>query len=398
MSRILFALVAAALAAAPLAAQTRITPGETVSGTLEQGDRRMDGAYYDAYVIRGRPGATVVVRMRSEDFDTYLFGGYPSGGGWVDDDENDDFGDGTDSRLVVRLRDDGTYHLRAAAFDEDEEGEYELEVSTVTGEVRASPLRVGQTVQGELTDDDYQGQDGVEDHYVLRGRPGDQVTVFAESDDFDTYLEFGEWEDGELDGTASDDDGGRGTNSRMVAEFGDERRYHVVVRSFDGDETGAYTLRVVEGAVPGDEDDEEEWDEEEEATDGEEEEWEDEAEEDEREEDEEWLEADTMMVDSAVWTEATLVDTIMWTETMGVDTVVWTEISGPDSATAWTDSVPWPDTTAALTVRSGGAAEALLRSGDPEDEEGGYRREFAYRARAVSGWPFPSPRTRWTRT
>ncbi|HEY0015332.1 MAG TPA: hypothetical protein VGC13_03410 [Longimicrobium sp.] len=263
------AALAALLAAAPLAAQTPIAPGQTVTGTLEEGDAQTeDGALYDAYVIRGRPGDRVVVRMRSADFDTYLHWGRERGGGWMDEEENDDAGEGTDSRLVLRLGGDGEYELRAAAFEEDEEGEYELQVTSIAGEVQASRLRMGQSVRGELGDGDYEGEAGLEDHYRIEGAPGSQITVYAESDDFDTYLEFGTWGGGELDMTSDDDDGGQGTNSEMVAEFGDDGVHHVVVRSFSGDEAGAYTLRVVEGAVSdewdddGDDGDDEDYDEE----------------------------------------------------------------------------------------------------------------------------------------
>lgn len=242
-------VVASVVAAAPLPAQTRIGAGETVTGTLEQGDRQMeDGAFYDAYVIRGRPGETLLVRMTSDDFDTYLHWGREEDGEWEEEDGNDDSGDGTDSRLVVHLLDDGEYELRAAGFDGDEEGEYELRVVAM-GQPSAGRIRVGETVRGELDESDHEGADGYEDHYVITGVPGTRLTVFAEADDFDTYVAFGAWRDGALDVEEEDDDGGQGTNSRMVAELGDEREYHVVVRSFSGDETGAYTLRVAEGAV-----------------------------------------------------------------------------------------------------------------------------------------------------
>lgn len=250
----------AALAAAPLAAQTPITPGQTVTGTLREGDRQLeDGAYYDAYVIRGRPGEAVVVRMTSEDFDTYLYWGYEDDDGeWVDEDENDDFGDGTDSRLVVRLDDDGAYELRAAGFDEDQEGTYELRVSPA-GEPRPMPLRVGQVVQGELSESDHDGEEGYEDHYVIRGRPGTVATIDAGSDDFDTYLRFGVWRDGELDDDEEDDDGGQGTNSQMVVEFENDTEYRVIVHAFDGEGSGAYTLRVREGDVSDPDDDGDDW-------------------------------------------------------------------------------------------------------------------------------------------
>jgi hypothetical protein len=252
------ATLAALVAAAPVAAQTPITPGQTVTGTLEDGDRQMeDGAYYDAYVIRGRPGDRVVVRMTSDDFDTYLHWGYEDADGdWRDEDENDDAGDGTDSRLVVQLDGDGAYELRAAGFDEGEEGAYELRVSP-TSAPRPVPVRIGQTIEGELADGDAEGEEGYEDHYVIRGRPGTVATLDVESGDFDTYVLFGAWRDGELEDEDEDDDGGQETNSQLVVEFEEEAEYHIVVRAFDGEGGGRYTLRVTEGDVSGEWDDEE---------------------------------------------------------------------------------------------------------------------------------------------
>jgi 3'-phosphoadenosine 5'-phosphosulfate sulfotransferase len=255
--------VAAALAAVPLTAQTTIGVGETVTGRLEEGDRQMeDGAYYDAYVIRGRPGETLVVRMTSEDFDTYLGWGRGSGDDWEEEAENDDSGDGTNSRLVVRLTDEGDYELRAAAFEEDQEGEYELRVVALSAPTPGR-IRAGETIQGELNENDHEGGNGYEDHYVITGAPGSQITIFAESDELDTFLEFGPVRDGQVDPTASDDDGGRGTNSELVAEFAENGVHHIVVRSFSGEEMGAYTLRVVQGSASenwnDDDPDDEEW-------------------------------------------------------------------------------------------------------------------------------------------
>jgi 3'-phosphoadenosine 5'-phosphosulfate sulfotransferase len=259
------AVLAAVLASAPLAAQQPLSPGQTVTGTLDGGDPRMeDGAYYDAYVIRGRPGDRLVVRMSSEDFDTYLHWGYEDDGDWVDEGENDDSGDGTDSRLVIQLDRDGEYELRAAGFDEDEEGEYELRVSSMGQPPRPVPLRPGDVAAGELADGDWEGAEGREYHYVVRGAPGLQVTVLAESDDFDTYLRFGVWRDGELDVQAEDDDGGGGTDALLLAEIGEDAEYHIVVSAFAGEGMGEYRLAVLEGDQTdefADSDDDEEWDE-----------------------------------------------------------------------------------------------------------------------------------------
>jgi hypothetical protein len=245
-----FLIAAAGLAAAPLAAQTPLRVGETVTGSLDAGDPRLEsGAPYDAYVIRGRPGDRVLVRMRSEAFDTYLRWGYPQEDGtWYEEAGNDDGGEGTDSRLMVTLGDEGRYQLRAGAFGEEDAGAYELELSAPVAP-RAGRVGVGEPAQGELTESDYEGDNGFEDHYVLAGSPGDVVTLFAESDEFDTHVAVGRMEGGAFTETASDDDGGVGTNAQLVVEMGDASEVYVVVRAFSGESAGPYTLRVEQGAV-----------------------------------------------------------------------------------------------------------------------------------------------------
>jgi 3'-phosphoadenosine 5'-phosphosulfate sulfotransferase len=321
-------LLAATLTAAPLAAQQSISAGQSVESTLDVNDPRMeDGAYYEAFVIRGRPGENLLVRMRSDEFDTYLYWGRGRGDDWEEESSNDDHGEGTDSRLVVRLDDSGEYQLRAAGFDEEEVGEFTLQVSALSGEVNAERLRVGQTVQGELSEDDFEGPEGVEDHYVIQGRPGAQITVYAESDDFDTYLQFGTWAGGELDVTAQDDDGAEGTNSEMQAEFGADGVHHVVVRSFSGEETGDYILRVVEGAV------QDEWD-------------------DDGEGDEEWVDEDEEDSDGEA-------------EELAV--------SAEDFSGTSAHIVP---------VRGGERISEVLGGGDARDGDGIYYQQFTYQARA----------------
>lgn len=321
------ATLAALAAAAPLAAQTPLHAGETVTGTLQEGDRQMeeDGAYYDAYLIRGRPGETLLVRMTSDDFDTRLHWGRGDGADWEEEAQNDDSGDGTDSRLVVRLGRDGEYQLRAAGFDEDASGEYVLRVTAMRAPAPGR-IRVGQTIQGELNENDYEGQNGYEDHYAIAGARGSQVTIFAESDELDTYLEFGPVRDGQVDATASDDDGGRGTNSELVAEFAGNGVHHVVVRSFSGEEMGAYTLRVLEGSAS------ENWN-------------------DDEPDDEGWVDEDSAVADT-----------------------IWEEVEDDADFSGIGHTI--------VPVRAGEAMEGELNEGDAQDGDGIYYEQFTYQGRA----------------
>src|SRR5687767_11418900 len=110
-------LAAASLPAVPLAAQpTSVAPGQTVAGRLEPGDPRLEhGQFYDAYVIRGRPGDRVVVRMRSADVGTHLE--------WVLGGAPEHFatepltGEGSRLRMLVTLGPEGAHELRAATRD-----------------------------------------------------------------------------------------------------------------------------------------------------------------------------------------------------------------------------------------------------------------------------------------
>lgn len=250
-ARLLSAAAAAALAAAPLAAQTPVRVGEAVAGSLVPGDARTEhGPHYDAYVIRGTPGERVVVRMTSDDFITYLYGGHQRGGEWVEEDANSGPAD-TGSRLAVHLGADGAYLVRAAAFFSGDGGAYQLRV-TPADPAAAVPVHPGQTVQGALAAGDHEGESGgLEDHYVIRGTPGGLATVMAESREFDAYLELRGWEDGRMEMLDSDDDSGVRTDAVMLLRFDDDAEYRIVVGSFDGTGTGRYTLRIVEGHVEG---------------------------------------------------------------------------------------------------------------------------------------------------
>jgi hypothetical protein len=252
LARAAVLLALAAPAAIPLAAQTPIAPGQTVAGTLDESDPRSDqGVHYDTYVIRGRPGDRVVVQMSSPHFDAYLRWGLETeGGDWMEHAANDDGGDGTDARLVVTLGGPGELELRATGYSEGELGEYELRV-TAAAPLARTRIRVGETVRGELNDSDAPGERGVEDHFILRGEPGSTFTAHLESGDFDPYLLFGAWEDGELLPITADDDGGEGIDARLVGEFGEASEYSLVVRSFFGEGRGTYTLRLEAGGTPG---------------------------------------------------------------------------------------------------------------------------------------------------
>ena len=255
-TRIALVLAAASLASAPLAAQQTLTAGQTVAGSLDSGDgTTADGQHYDVYRIRGRPGTRMIVTMHSTDFDPYLRWGSPAGSAWQEELSDDDGGPGLDARLAIVLGSGGQYELRASSLHPEQVGLYELRVTEPGPPPPATSLRVGQTVEGELTESDYEGDDGYEDRYAIRGAPAEIITLSLKSAAFDPFLRFGVMEGGELMNVTEDDDGGPGFNAEMVVQLTSAGVHHVVVRALNGGAAGAYTLRVLEGNVPEGDDD-----------------------------------------------------------------------------------------------------------------------------------------------
>ena len=229
----LLPLAAAALTAGTAQAQRPIAPGEITRGSLTRSDPRMDdGTYYDEYTFSGRRGETVIVRMESDDFDTFLYLGTMRRGTFRDVASDDDGGDGTDSRIEVELPEDGTYVIYASSLHEDT-GPYTL---TLTGGRRTSggydaprpvrpgrernggPIRAGRPAQGYLTASDPTLDGGEPFHlYTYSGRRGERVTIDLRSTDFDSYLVLGTagGRHGVGNALARDDDGGGNRNSRI---------------------------------------------------------------------------------------------------------------------------------------------------------------------------------------
>ena len=123
--------------------------GEAVSGALAGGDDTLDtGEYVDNYRFSGRRGQRVAVNLTSSAFDAYTMVITPSGEQF----DNDDGDDGTDSRQVLVLPEDGTYQVQLTSYRPGETGSYRFSVETagepprqaaVAGGARVFALMVG---------------------------------------------------------------------------------------------------------------------------------------------------------------------------------------------------------------------------------------------------------------
>jgi hypothetical protein len=244
-SHLLAGTLACLLATVPVAGQAiQIAPGQEVRGELDRGDPvSSDGSYHDVYLLQGRAGDRVEISM-SADFDTYLWIGQSNGSGFDALETDDDGGAGTDSRLDITLPADGIYQILANSLSAGTTGPYALRVGT-PGSVSIPSIRAGETRTGRLDAGDGRLGDGSYfDLFAYEGRAGETLEIDLGSDDFDTHLAVGRSGSGGWTVIDSDDDGGAGTDSRLVLTLDRDGEYLIRANAFSEGSAGAYALRV----------------------------------------------------------------------------------------------------------------------------------------------------------
>jgi hypothetical protein len=251
---LLLALPAEAQTRAPRPAQVLALGGEA-SGELSPIDnQRASGKYEDVYLIRGRRGERVDLRLNADDFDPYLLVTGP--GGFQLSNDDDRRGDTLHSRLVFELPADGEYRVSATSFAPGAMGAYRLLAARAGGGDEldrmqaAAPIARNAALSGRLHEGDLRlGGSKFQDRYLLAGRRGQRIRIGLESDDFDTFLML-EGPDGTT--ITSDDiteNGRTSTNSRLDTVLVEDGNYVVTVTSYADGATGKYDLSV--GPSPG---------------------------------------------------------------------------------------------------------------------------------------------------
>lgn len=226
-----------------------LEPGDVATGYLGQGSVYESGRYIDMAAVQGSAGQTVVIRARSQDFDTRLFVFDEDGGLLAED---DDSAEGTDSRVVLTLPYTGRYGVFVTSSLRDETGEYELRVVELPD---LPVIRPGEVVTGVFTPESPVDDDGVYyDLYLLEGTEGETVAVHVEPGGFDAYyLRIGNdgwqvvWEAA-----------GEGAAASFDFTFDYSGLYVLQVSPLDPIEEGSYRLAVrrsvslLQGDAPGD--------------------------------------------------------------------------------------------------------------------------------------------------
>lgn len=242
---------ALAQAASPLA------PGATVEGAIEDGDLTAveDSYRHDDYAVTARAGQRFEAVLRSGEFDTYLEVFPPAEAADALASDDDGLGEGTDSRLRFTAPEAGTYILRARPLSGLEGGAYTLSLTERPPAPRAprpSGVRVGQSVNGELSSRDPETDDGLPyDAFSFRARQGDRLAVALDSEAFDPVLRLGRMTDGVFVELAENDDGpDSGLNSRLLFTAPENGEYLIRVTPLNGTDVGAYRLSLQEGPPP----------------------------------------------------------------------------------------------------------------------------------------------------
>ncbi|NHN46774.1 hypothetical protein G9464_04080 [Halostella sp. JP-L12] len=224
--------------------------GETASSRVTESapsDPAYDGRY-EPWTFTGREGDVVTVTMESDPGDPYLY--------LLDEDgtvleENDDGGSSElDAQIAgYELPEDGTYVVLAASYGDEVDFPYELGVREgVEGEkIDLRSIEVGETATGKVDVEDpdqFEDYEGFHEPVSFEVASDQAVTIEMSSDEADPVF-------GVADSTgavvASDDDGGDGLDSRLVAfPASADEEYTIVATSYGGSVGFEYELSVQE--------------------------------------------------------------------------------------------------------------------------------------------------------
>lgn len=250
--RILFhsisvAAAATAFLAAPASSQVAPDRPWSAQGRLEDSDSQADERRYDEHRVRLEAGRRYRLVAESEDFDPVLQL-YSGTGGGEPIAENDDAGDGLNSRIIHVPATAGNYTLRVRAFAEDGRGAYTLRAEQLPPLPPATAIETAPrtmtwtTVNGALAEGDPEPAGAPSDDYSLFLGAGEEAIIRVDGE-FDTLVSVFRGNDRDGDPVASDDDGGGGLNSMLLFRA-EEAGEYVIRVSAVGDGTGAYRLRI----------------------------------------------------------------------------------------------------------------------------------------------------------
>ncbi len=264
-TRLACASALALVMAAPSMAQDApmLTPGQTVDGTLEQGDASGrvsewagEAQLYDDYLLRAEAGRRFEIGVTSDAFDSYV--SVYRDGGEADPEllASDDDGGGYPHALLRFAPDaDGTYRVRVRGFSAEAEGAYQLSVTErAPAPVEPAPARIDPRgeVEGELTrgGDPEMAYDELYDVYVFRAEAAERVQIRLVAEAFDPMLYVGRGSGAAFEDLASNDDGDDGLNSRILFTAPETGDYVIRAAALSSGGEGPYILALSDAPEP----------------------------------------------------------------------------------------------------------------------------------------------------
>lgn len=229
-----------------------LAAGQSINGELSANDtQRRSGKYEDVYLIQGRQGDRIDLRLMSEAFDPYLVVNGPGGFSMSNDDEEGQ-SESTNSRLVLQLPADGTYRISATSFRSGETGAYRIQASVPAANVAvsrpqpATPIRIGQVVNGSLTQGDGRLASGeYQDQYRFSARRGQRVRIeLTGVNDMDTYLILRRPDGSQDTNDDAEFNGQSSLNSRIDTVLAEDGDYVIVATTYRANTTGSYRLSL----------------------------------------------------------------------------------------------------------------------------------------------------------
>lgn len=204
---------------------------QTFKGTLNADKKK------EAHTMKMKKGTAYQISMTSKAFDTFLVLEDPNGKQIA---KNDDIAPtNLNSRIFVVAKTTGNYKVVATSFGGQGKGAYTIDVNVMTkvGKLKQNKGKLDKNSPLFKNKFRYQG-------FKVKMAAGKTYRIDAMSSDFDTVLLIRQPNsDRPLTG---DDDGGEGTNSRLLFSPEKSGTFEIIVAPFSGNVTGNFTMSIQE--------------------------------------------------------------------------------------------------------------------------------------------------------
>ncbi len=220
---------------------TAIDCGDSVSGSWigECLSDNQPGSYARQFTFEGTAGLLIVIDLTSA-VDTYMVLIDPSG---MEEEYDDDGGDGTNSRISMALSSTGTYTIEATTYYSGETGSFDLSLRCSDAEDCTSPIACGDTLSGSWTGvcPSIHQPGSYARLYTFEGIAGQHVAIDLTSS-VDTYLILIDPNGFEED---YNDDADYGvTDSRISRTLSGTGTYTIEATTYSSGETGSFDLSL----------------------------------------------------------------------------------------------------------------------------------------------------------